>query len=88
MFSPRPSPPVHNSSVLPHPLEVVERDVLSAVGGLAHVPWRNQTPVSFLTGWGGGWRRAPSEPHWPQKLSEQHPVQESGAASCLFLVRI
>lgn len=39
-------------------------------------------------GWGGGWGRAPSEPHWPRKPSEQHSIQESGAASCLFLVRI
>ena len=55
---------------------------------LAHRPWRTQTLVSFPTGWGEGWGRAPSEPHWPQKPSEQHPVQESGAASCLFVVRI
>ena len=55
---------------------------------LAHRPWRNQTLVSFPMGWGGGSGQAPSEPHWPQKPSEQHPGQDLGAASCLFVVRI
>lgn len=78
LFPPRPSPPVHNSSVLPQPLEVVERmSCLLLAAWPTGLGGTRLQSASLWGGVGGG-----DEPH------QSHSGHESPLSSIRFRNRV